>query len=444
MINQPIDELPGAHYEQAGANELALIGACIARPAALDAVAELVTAASFANPDIGAAFALMVDLNALGKPIADVRILVNELKRAGVYEKIGGGAFIAKAVSQSLPHNATWYAQELGKLAKVRSLHRSLVRGALDCTQVNADAAAIAQQTEAALAAAQYESAAELLELEPMLGAELLEIREAMKRGQVLGLSTGLPTLDELTGGFFSGELTVLAARPSIGKTAFAIELASRLSIKGRRVLLVSLEMTGKQIAHRFFNRETGIEVRRIQSAQLNQAEWARLDRVREELKAMKLTTWIPKGPGGATVAGIRARARVQVAQGGLDLVIVDYLGLVNHSIGRLSSYERITAISKDMKSLAIELNKPVLLLAQLNREAGKSGVEPALEHLRDSGAIEQDADNVWLLHRENREATETKLIVAKQRQGAVGYIPFEFDPAHMSFNESTGTIWKG
>lgn len=443
MINQPLDELPGDHYEQAGANELALLGACIVNPAMLDAVAELVTAQSFANPDMGAAISLMIDLKAIGKPISDPQILRNELKRASLYDKIGGARFIGKAVNQSLPHNAVWYAREVAKLSQLRKLHLSLVRGAYGCTQPGADAAAIAQQTEAQIAAAQYDSAAELLELEPMLAAELLEIREAMKRGQRLGLPTGLPTLDETTGGFFNGELTVLAARPSIGKTAFAIELASRLAMRGRRVLFVSLEMTKKQLAHRFFNRETGIEVRRIQSADLTQAEVARLDKVRCELNGMKLSTWIPKGPGGATIANIRARARVQAAQDGLDLLVIDYLGLINHS-GRLSAYERITAISKDVKSLAIELDRPILLLAQLNREAGKSGVEPALEHLRDSGAIEQDADNVWLLHRENRDAAETKLIIGKQRQGKADCaIGLEYDKAHMGFNESTGTLWK-
>jgi replicative DNA helicase len=147
----------------------------------------------------------------------------------------------------------------------------------------------------------------------------------------------------------------------------------------------------------------------------------------------------------GLTVARIRAIARVQAAQKGLDLLIVDYLGLLSHPQRGLSSYERTTAISRELKGLAIELNRPVLALAQLNREAAKSGL-PSLEHLRDSGAIEQDADNVWLLHRENRDESDTKLIIAKQRQGPIGTIDLTFDAARMSFDEPSADYieWTG
>ncbi|MCR9296341.1 MAG: AAA family ATPase [bacterium] len=426
-------ELPPEHYVEAAEHERALLGACFLDPASLDQVAELVGPHCFRDPQgLGAAFGLMQDLHAAAKPIRDLTVLVSELRAAGLLKRIGGAAFIADAANQAFAHNATWYAAKVRELWQRRELHAAFLKAAADLETGKANAADTAEQADAAIQAAQHNAAADLESLDAMLGSALESLEQAKQRGQSLGLATGIPILDRETGGFFPGELTVLAARPSIGKTALAIELAARVAGRGRRrVLLVSLEMTAEQLAHRFLSRETGIAVRKIQAADLTRDEQSQLEASREELKALKLKAYVSPR---ATLARIRARARLLAAQDGLDLLMIDYLGLIQ-SEGRLSLYERTTALSRELKQLAIELNRPVLCLAQLNRESAKAGSKPTLEHLRDSGAIEQDADNVWLLHREDRAAAETDLIIAKQRQGAVGTIKLEFDSQRMSFD---------
>ena len=434
--------MPPEHFRETNECEQALFGACILAPSVLDEVVELASPLCFHDKDLGAAFGLLIDLKQAGKPISDPTVLAAELRKAGLLTKIGDMAFVARAANQALAHNAKWYAVRVHSLWQLREMNAALARGALSCTHSQAEPATIAEQVEAALTAAQHTDAAELETLEDMLADAIGDIAQARKHGNTLGLSTRLPILDRETGGFFNGDLTILAARPSIGKSAFALELAARIAENGKRILIVSLEMTAKQIAHRFLNRETGIPVRRMQSGELTQEQELRLEQARDTLRGWQIKAFVASN---ATLARIRARARVQLAQDGLDLLVVDYLGLVSHPQSRLSSYERTTAISRELKGLAIELNRPVLALAQLNREAAKAGL-PSLEHLRDSGAIEQDADNVWLLHRENRDESDTKLIIAKQRQGPIGTIDLTFEADRMSFNEPVATYveWAG
>jgi replicative DNA helicase len=435
--------LPTEQTERAIENERALFGACILKPTVLDEVGELVGPHCFADADLGRAFGLLLDLHAAGKPIADLTLLVSELRKASLFELIGGAAFVGKAANEALPHNANWYARQVRELWQLRELHATLIRGAADCAQSNADPAQIVEQVESRLAVAREHDGNETHSLDSMVELAINEANNARRKGQTLGLPTGIPKLDEATGGLFPGELTILAARPSIGKSAFACEVGERLAKKGKRVLIVSLEMSATQIAHRFLNRVTAIPVRRIQSGELTLEEMAKLDVARQGFRSLQIMAYVAPS---ATVARIRARARVLEAQGGIDLVIVDYLGLLEVIPARPTQYERITAISRQLKALAIDLNRPVLALCQLNRESAKAGGLPTLENLRDSGAIEQDADNVWLIHREDRDETETKLIVAKQRQGPIGTLDLEFDPKRMSFGEPGPKIthWKG
>jgi replicative DNA helicase len=432
-------ELPSEHFHEAAECELALVGACIVDPTRLDAVGDLVTARCFHNGDLGGVFDLLCDLRNTGKPITDPTLLTIELRRAGLIDRLGGSAWIARAVNQTLAHHAAWYASQVVELSRLRVLHSGLARSLAQCCQSTAKSFEIAQQLEAETDAAMAGESSDVETMASMLDCAIDEIDNAMKLGQQLGLSTQLPTIDRETGGFFPGDVTILAARPSIGKSAFVLDLAARVAELGKSVLIVSLEMTKKQIAHRLLNRETGIPIRRMQKGELSQDERKLLDHARTKLKELPLKCFVSCN---ASVARIRARARVQLAQDGLDLLIIDYLQLI---VGdkRHTSYERITAISRDLKALAIELNRPVLALSQLNRESAKSKF-PTLEHLRDSGAIEQDADNVWLLHRESREDQGTKLIVAKQRQGPVGTIELLFDATRMRFKEPEFVEWVG
>lgn len=420
------------HFKEAAEFERALFGAAILAPTQLDELSELVSESDFHETELGRAFGLMVDLQAAGYPVSDVRLLVGRLRGAGLLDALGGVSFIAQAVETNYAHNARWYAVRVAELSQLRALDSMGSQLTAEAGIVGADPIALREHFEARLAAIQQrEGNADVETLGGMVTDALEEIRQARQRGESLGLSSRMAALDNATGGFFNGDLTILAARPSIGKSAFAVELAARLAEQQKRVLIVSLEMSGKQIAHRFLNRETGIPVRAMQSGDLNAYQETQLIEAKERLRQLPLKSFVTSN---ATVSKIRARARVQMAQEGLDLLIIDYLGLIGGN-SKLSAYERTTAISRELKQLAMDIDRPVLCLAQLNREAAKSSL-PSLEHLRDSGAIEQDCDNCWLLHRDDRATSETKLIIAKQRQGCVGTIELVFNADRMSFDD--------
>ena len=242
----------------------------------------------------------------------------------------------------------------------------------------------------------------------------------------------GLQRLDAITGGLFPSEITILAARPSIGKTALGFGIALHAAKQGKRLLFVSCEMNRIQLGQRLLSLETGIPPNRIRNGYLVDDEKQKLRDALPLIQPLIGKAWIASRP---TVDAIRARARLAMSQGGLDFVVVDYLGLLRANDQRAKPYEQVTQLSRDLKSLAVELNKPMLVLAQLNREAGKTNDAPRLEHLRDSGAIEQDADNVLFIHRQ-RGQSETKLILAKQRQGEVGSIDIVFKADRCCFED--------
>ncbi|MCA9158686.1 MAG: AAA family ATPase [Planctomycetales bacterium] len=430
------------HYTDATEFEKALFGAAILAPTMLDEVSTIVSSADFHLDHLGRAFALMTDMHASGLPIGDVRLLVAKLRQARLLDAIGGAAFVAEAANSSHAHHATWYAVKVRELAQLRSLERAGEILTAEVNLPNAEPNAIRESVEARLEAIQQTNASGDIEsLDEMVTNAIAEIREARQRGDSLGLPSGLVAVDEATGGFFNGDLTILAARTSVGKSALAIDIAARLAEKQRQVFIVSLEMSGKQIAHRFLSRETGIPVKSMQRGDLSVYQETRIIEAKERLKTYSLKAF---PTSFATVSQIRARAKIHKAQHGLDFLIVDYLGLIEGN-KHVSTYERITGISRELKQLAMHIERPVLCLAQLNREAAKAGV-PSLSHLRDSGAIEQDADNVWLLHRDDLAAADTKLIIAKQRQGCVGTIPLTFNADRMSFSEpSIGySEWTG
>ncbi len=427
------------HYTSATEFEQSLFGAAILAPTMLDEISEIVSGNDFHDSDLGQAFGLVVSMHAAGLPVGDVRLLNDKLHAVGLLDAIGGRAFVAKAVGSSHAHNARHYATRVHELAQLRALELIGRRLVMDAEKTSAAPVALREATEASLEAIQqHDTSRDVQSLDNMVGGALEEIRDARRRGVTLGLSTRLGSLDEATGGFFNGDLTILAARPSIGKSAFAVELAARLAADQKRVLLVSLEMSGKQIAHRFLARETGISVKTLQTGELNDYQELQLVEAKERLRGLPLKSFTTSS---ATVAAIRARAKVHKAQDGLDLLVIDYLSLIGGN-SRLSTFERTTIVSRELKQLAMHIDRPVLCLAQLNREAAKAQY-PSLEHLRDSGAIEQDADNVWFLHRDDRATSDTKLIIAKQRQGCIGMIDLAFNASRMSFSDG-GQEWNG
>ena len=222
------------------------------------------------------------------------------------------------------------------------------------------------------------------------------DVIAARARGEIAPVSTGIPAMDELLGGLYPGEMTVIGARPGTGKTALSLQIAEHAARNGKRAVFVSREMSDVQIGERILARH-GVSMARSRMGRLRQDDWTAAGNAvaTEDYKRILVDN------RSVTVTGIRTACKRWKARGGLDLVCVDYLQLIHPEGGRFGSRnDQVAALSWALKELSIELQVPVLVLSQLNRELrSRSDGEPQLTDLRDSGAVEQDADNVWLLY---------------------------------------------
>lgn len=267
-------------------------------------------------------------------------------------------------------------------------------------------------------------------------------------RGRPVGLATGFADFDRMTNGLRRGNLIIVAARPSMGKSAFATNVAEHVCLKEKvPTAIFSLEMTGCELMERVLCGQSGVRIQKVRDGFMSKDEVKRLGAVVSEVSGAPL--YIDETPS-LSIAAFRARARRAVAKHGVRLVIVDYLQLMKGATKRAQMDRRleIDEISSGLKATAKELDIPVVALSQLNRDA-EERAEPKLSHLRESGSIEQDADVVALLHRPERvthkeeDKGKAVLILAKQRNGAVGRIELEFDGEITRFKSATEKLYS-
>lgn len=361
---------------------------------------------------------------------ADIAVIVTECRKMGVPEAVTSAAFIARLLHDVSVHkiHTRYYARQVAEAYRTRQLHsiaeRLLVR-AHDETTTPDETIAWVQGQLAALGFAAKDKPGKFHELAVSALADLLRPRE---RGQVV--MTGLELLDQTFGAWMGGELVVLAARPSVGKTALASQIAMHNAAKSRPVLFVSLEMTSRELVLRELCGRAGLSSHTIRTSHVMESDVERLQVELGDVGAIPLWIWAPPA---ARLSEVRAMAMRQAASAdGLGLLVVDYLQLVRPDNPRTERFERVTQTSEGLKAVAKELGVPVLALCQLNREA--EGVTPTLATLRDSGAIEQDADIVTFLHRESRKAEEVAVIVAKFRHGKTGAVKLIWDADAVRF----------
>ena len=261
-------------------------------------------------------------------------------------------------------------------------------------------------------------------------------------KGAVTGLASGFTDLDKLTTGFHPGDLILIAARPSMGKTAFAVNMAQYATIKmNKKVAVFSLEMSREMLGIRLLASQARIDAQRLRNGDLRDDDWSSLVEGAEEIGASNL---ILDDTKGLTISELRTRCRkYQLNQGGLDLVIVDYLQFMSASANSRSEnrQQEISEISRALKNLAGELGVPVIALSQLSRAVEKrENKRPMLSDLRESGAIEQDADIVMFLYREEyylkdtEDQNVTEVILAKQRNGPTGTVKLTWLPDYTVF----------
>ena len=410
--------------------EFSLIATAIMDPTVMDRVENIVSFSDFTKTH-QRAWTSLCDFKAAGGPLGDSRQVLAMFSRVGVIADLGGFARLAD-IQTALPHNAEYYARVVREGSQARKLDR--IAGDIRMMLEKGDPAGdVASWASAQMEGVVGSESGLLQSIGTAANEAYNKILDAKERGVSIGFGTGLADFDASYGGMFPSDLIVLAARPSIGKTALGMQMAMHVAKNYGPVLMVSLEMKGSELCLRMMARDAGISTSELRSASVSDSDLETLRKSVEEISAHDMTLLAQRN---VTPPKIRAAARLKRATGGLSMVVVDYIGLIGSDDPKKNTIETAKDASKALKDLAMELDVPVLALCQLNRVAEKE--VPGIHHLRDSGAIEQDADVVWLLHRETRSSDTATLNVAKVRQGATGEYKMRFDPPTTTFSPMT------
>lgn len=377
----------------------------------------------------------------------DITLLVSRLKTAGEFEKIGAAAYLAK-LSGAVPNaaHAVYYADIVSEKAVYRNLINAsteILRDAYDQTSEARELCAQAEQKVFSIMDGR--STNSLHSMNDVLHAAM-DRMEARLRGEVTDgtVETGLIDYDTMTGGLHNGELIILAARPSMGKTALAMNIAEHGAIEMRQpVLFISLEMSGIELADRMLCSLARVNGHRLRNGTISADDQTRLINKANEISTAPF--FVDDSPS-RTVSEIAAAARrIRRRHGNLGLIVIDYLQLIEPDNSRDPRQEQVAKIARRLKGMARELEVPILCLSQLNRQAEDSkDHRPRLSHLRESGAIEQDADVVMFVHREEyyhrgeeraQFAGQAEIIVAKQRNGPVGDVQLTWESDFTRFS---------
>ncbi len=413
--------------------EESLIGAMLLSRDAISAAIERCGAADFYKPSHAQVFSAITSIYNRAEP-ADAVTVAEELRRAGVLDDIGGAAVLV-ALQSNTPaiSNASRYAA----IVEEHALLRRLIGVANEIAELGYGlpddvTAAVDQAETMVFEVAQRRTVDSVAPISYLLDQTLDRLEQLIDRGEeITGVPTGYNDLDRLLAGLQPSNLVVVGARPSMGKTAFALGAAVHAAMTGLPVLFFSLEMSHLELAQRVLSAEARVDATRMRNGRLLNTDYTKVTNAISRLSAAPLH--IDDNPN-VTVMDIRARARRMKSREGLGLVVVDYLQLMS---GRNSAENRqveISEISRGLKILARELNIPVVALSQLSRTLeSRADKRPMLADLRESGAIEQDADVVMFIYRDelyNRETAErgsAQIIVSKHRSGPTGSVELAF-----------------
>jgi len=411
--------------------EEALLGAMLLSRDAIAAATEFVKPESFYRPAHGYVFAAIASLYAAGEP-ADPITVAEELRRAGVLEAVGGEAVIVRLqASAPAVSNAGRYAAIIAELA----LLRSMITTAGEIAELGYS---LPDDVEAALDTAeslvynlaQNRNESSLAEVRNLLDGAMTRLEQLYEAGSAItGTPTGYVDLDELLSGLQPSALVVVGARPAMGKTAFALGMAAHAAINARLpVLVFSLEMSHVELVQRLLSSEARVDASKMRNGRLTEPDWEKITRAMTPLGESEI--WIDDNPN-VTVIEIKSKARKLKAQKGkLGLIVVDYVQLMTGRTGAENRQVEVAEISRGLKILARELETPVIALAQLNRGLEqRADKRPMLSDLRESGSLEQDADVVLFLYRDEVYNADTpdagiaEVIVAKHRSGPTGTV---------------------
>lgn len=428
-VGELLDRQPPRSLEA----EQAVIGSLLLLPEACDEVALLVRPDDFYDDAHRAIFTQMMALHDGGRQVDPV-LLAQRLRDTGQYELVGGAAYLLE-LSQAVATAA--HAEYYARIVRDKSVLRSLIHAGTDIIQEAYEPASDARETLARAEQRVFgildtKGDTQVRTVREVLHESLARIDARMQHQHACGgLETGFLDLDELTGGLHNSELVILAARPSMGKTALALNIAEHVAIDGgqKPVLVVSLEMSALELGDRLLCSRAHVNGHRLRNGQISAEDSQRLVQTAADISRAPL--FIDDSPS-RNMTEISATARRLKRQNDLALIVIDYLQLIEPDNPRDPRQEQVARISRRLKGLARELHVPVLCLAQLNRQVESTrDNRPQLSHLRESGAIEQDADVVAFVHREefyqtnqedrDRVKGQAELLIRKQRNGPTG-----------------------
>lgn len=424
--------------------EQAVLGAMLIKKEAIAEVQEILQPDDFYREAHRIVYEAMVQLQNNDEAV-DLVTLTEQLRKSEQLDKIGGLAFITQ-LANAVPTaaNVVYHAKIVKEKAELRSLINAATAIASAAYEDNTDVENIMDDAEKkilAVANRQNGGAFESMKSIVMRTFERINVLYESKGG-LTGISSGFKDLDKLTAGLQKSDLILVAARPSMGKTAFTLNIASYVGTHGGNVAFFSLEMSKEQLMQRMLCAEGGIDATKLRTGQLDTQEWNKLVHVADTLSRAPIYI---DDTAGITVMELRSKARRLKAEHGLDLIIIDYLQLMQ---GRPSKngdnrQQEISEISRSLKALARELDVPVIALSQLSRSVESRQIKkPMLSDLRESGSLEQDADIVMFLYREDYydKDTENKnitdIIVAKHRNGPVDTISLFFQKEYTKFRD--------
>jgi len=441
-MNQDLTKVPPHSLEA----EKSTLGSLLIDKDAIIKIADLITAEDFYHDKHARIYSAIVDIFEKRNPI-DVLTVTSQLEDKKELDAIGGASYLAELTSE-VPTASHIF--QYATIVKQKSVLRKLLKAGDTITGLGFNETDeienLLEEAEKSLFNVSQtfikDRFVHVKEVLTMTYEKLADLHDPESKDKYRGVPTGFRDLDNILSGLQPSDLVVLAARPSMGKTALALNVAQNVAGKGKAVGVISLEMSKEQLVERMFCSLMGVDSWKMRTGKLTDEDFAKVGGVMDELNSMKL--FIDDSIGGSIVE-LRAKARRLQMEHGLDLLIIDYLQLM--SGGKASSYgsanrvQEISEISRSLKSLARELNIPIIALSQLSRavELRPSKI-PQLSDLRESGAIEQDADVVLMMYREDYyeedsdRAGITDLYIRKHRNGPIGRIELGFKKEQLKF----------
>ena len=447
------EELVGKRQPQAIEVERYVLGGILIEPNVYGEIAEILKPTSFYEPKHQIIYEAITDLAQQSEPI-DFLTVTERLRSKGQLEKAGGADFISQL---TMDVASAAHIEAHANIIAEKSLARQLISMGLkiaeDAFDETSDVEELMNSAESTIfEIAQFSQKKDVRGVNDIISdaIERLKKQSDKSNGGVTGVPSGFEKLDRVTAGWQKSDLIIIAARPAMGKTAFVLSMAKNMGVMGHPVAIFSLEMSNIQLVNRLIMNVCSIEGSKLRSGNLSREDWAALDQNISQLQNAPI--YIDDTPG-LSIFELRSKARRLVREKGVQCIIIDYLQLMSAGQKMQSREIEVSTISRSLKGLAKELDVPIIALSQLNRSLeGRAGVEgkvPQLSDLRESGAIEQDADMVCFIHRydyfyrqgersegyDPSEVGKGHIIIAKHRNGATTDVKLRFENIYAKFD---------